>query len=445
MIQMNLHQVAAIVGGSLVGKEARIQGVTTDSRQDCKGKLFVALKGENFDGHEFCQSAVAQGAAAVLVSSAVEVNVPQIICHDSLAALQALASAWVRQLPVKVIGVTGSNGKTTVKNMLHAVLSQKFQCFATKGNLNNEIGVPLSLLAISRTDEVAVIEMGAAQMGDIKLLAEMAQPVVALITNVSKAHIGRFGSKQKIADGKGEIYQALTASGLAVINQDSQYAEQWKSGLQSPMVGFGESDEASYQLIKKGKTYVLKKPDGVVMKLSLPVLGHHNYINASAACAIAFELGLTDDEVIKGLSEFKPEKGRLNVIKLSECLDLIDDSYNANPASVNAAIDVLKSQNKPTLLIFGDMAELGQESELLHNQIGDYAVNNGVDQVFAVGKYATNVCHGHEGQCQSFVAIEQLMAHLQQHKIEKGTVLVKGSRSMQLEKVVDMLASGAMR
>ena len=442
MIQMNLHQVAAIVGGSLVGKEARIQGVQTDSRAACQGKLFVALKGERFDGHEYCQTAVNQGAAAVLVSSAVEVDVPQIICADSLKALQALAAAWVKQTAVKVIGITGSNGKTTVKNMLYAVLSQKYQCMATKGNYNNEIGVPLTLLSINKTDEVAVIEMGAAEVGDIKLLAEMAQPDLAVVTNVSQAHIGRFGSLENTAKEKGEIYQAINKHGLAIINQDSEYAEQWKSGLPVDFVTFGESDLSDYQLIKQQHGYAIKTKSGEVFPVKLPVLGLHNYINACAVTAIAMSHGMNAAEVAEGLLKFIPEAGRLNLIKLSDHLQVIDDCYNANPASVNAAIDVLKEQAKPTTLIFGDMAELGLESGTMHANVGDYAINNGVDEIWAVGRHATDVCHGHESKCKAFALVDDLISHLENQKIEHGTVLVKGSRSMKMERVVNALIGG---
>ncbi|TDR22729.1 UDP-N-acetylmuramoyl-tripeptide--D-alanyl-D-alanine ligase [Marinicella litoralis] len=442
MIQMNLHQVAAIVGGSLVGKEARIQGVEIDSRADCQGKLFVALKGARVDGHAFCQQAANQGAAAVLVSSAVEVDVPQIICEDSLQALQALASAWVKQTGVKVIGITGSNGKTTVKNMLYSVLSQNNQCMATQGNLNNEIGVPLTLLSISRSDDFAVIEMGAAQLGDIEFLTEMAQPQMAVITNVSQAHVGRFGSQDNVAKGKGEIYQALSAQALAVINQDSPYAVQWKQGLQSPFITFGESVESDYRLFENKEGYAIKTQTGDVFSVKLPVLGHHNYLNACAVTAMAMSLGVKAEEVTQGLMQFTPESGRLNLMKLSDHLQVIDDSYNANPASVNAAIDVLKNQAKPTTLIVGDMAELGHESVQMHANVGNYAISNGVDEIWAVGEFAAAVCQGHEAQCKVFDQVETLVAHLQNKKFEHGTILVKGSRSMKMERVVNAIVGG---
>lgn len=442
MIQMNLHQIAAIVGGSLVGKEARIQGVTTDSRKDCQGKLFVALQGEQFDGHQFCQAAVQQGAAAVLVAKAVEVDVSQVICEDSLLALQALATAWVRQTGVKVIGITGSNGKTTVKNMLYSVLSQKMRCTATAGNYNNEIGVPLTLLSINQDDQVAVIEMGAAQVGDIRLLAEMAQPDISLVTNVSQAHMGRFGSEAQIAKGKGEIYQALSADDLAVINADSPYAKKWQAELDTHVLTFGVNDHADVRLLKQPKGYAIKIKDKDPFAVKLPVLGHHNYLNACAVAAIAFSMGFSDETISKGLAQFEPEAGRLNSVLISNDLQVIDDCYNANPASVKAAIDVLKEQAKPTVLIVGDMAELGDASSELHSDIGHYARQQGVDQIYAVGQYAEAVCSGQGSRCQSFDVIEKLMAHLAATQITQGTVLVKGSRSMKMERIIEMFIRG---
>ena len=445
MIQMNLHQIAAIVGGSLVGKEARIQGVTTDSRGDCEGRLFVALSGANFNGANFCQAATAKGAAAVLVEQAVEVDVPQIICDNSLVAMQALAAAWIRQLDAKVVAVTGSNGKTTVKNMLVSVLKQRYKCCATTGNLNNEIGVPLTLLSVSKDDQVAIIEMGAAQLGDIKLLVEMARPNVALITNVSQAHIGRFGSEQNIATGKGEIYQLLTGDDLAVINEDSEYASQWRSNIKCKSISFGESAKASVQLIHTGGGYEVKVNNHESVPLVLPVLGHHNYLNACAVVAVAQFFELTTAEIMIGLAVFQPEPGRLNLVKVSEDFQVIDDSYNANPASMKAAIDVLKDMVKPTRLVLGHMAELGAEAEQMHAQVAQYALASGVDQILAVGPHAHSVCEGLGQKCLAFTAVEQLMSHVNANSFSTGAILVKGSRSMRLERVVEMITSGAKK
>lgn len=449
MIQMNLHQLSAIVGGSLVGKEARIQGVTTDSRGDCQGKLFVALKGEFFDGEAYCQAAVEQGAAAVLVANAVEVNVPQLIVKDTLVALQAMASAWVKQIGSKVIAITGSNGKTTVKNMLLSVLSQKYQCFATRGNFNNEIGVPLSLLSISQNDAVAVIEMGAAQIGDIVKLTDIIKPDIAVITNVGDAHIGRFGGVDNIAQGKAEIYQALDADGLAIINADSAYVDLFKSMVKGQIQTFGLNENSDFRLVEKTDGYQVLTRRGESFAIHLPVLGQHNFVNATAVVAIALAMQLNFTEIGAGLMAFKPEAGRLELQIVADNFSVINDSYNANPASVTAAIDVLKTQNKPTCLILGDMAELGDYAQDMHQTVGQYAHKAGLDQILAVGEYAPWVCqasqqHGEPLNCQSFVAVDDLMTYLKQQHLSEGTVLVKGSRSMRLERVVDVLTTGKM-
>lgn len=453
MIQMNIHQISAIVGGNLVGKEARIQGVTTDSRSDCGGMLFVALKGAYFDGADYCQAAVDKGAAAVLVAHAVEVDVPQLIVKDTLVALQVLATAWIKQTGVKVVGITGSNGKTTVKNMLYAVLSQKYSCFATSGNYNNEIGVPLSLLSVRKEDDVAVIEMGAAQVGDIALLTEIIKPDIALVTNVGSAHVGRFGSEEQIATGKAEIYQALDSTGLAIINTDSIYADKFRQAVNCNVLTFGSDDQADFKLVEMANGYQVQTRRGEAIDFELPVLGRHNYINATAVIAIGLSMRLSVEEITTGLNQFKPEAGRLQLHKHESGLSVINDSYNANPASVNAAIDVLKTQSKPTLLIIGDMAELGKYSTQYHQDVGKYAKQQGIDQVIAVGEHAENVCLGTASDqalnsvdkpkdCYSFSAVEEVMTHLKTHKLQHGTVLVKGSRSMRLERVVDALING---
>lgn len=447
MIQMNLHQMMAITGGSLVGKEARIQGVTTDSRNDCSGRLFVALKGVFHNGEDYCQQAVEQGAAAVMVSQAVEVDVPQLIVKDTLVAMQALANAWVKQVGTKVVAITGSNGKTTVKNMLFSVLQQRYQCHATKGNYNNEIGVPLSLLSIAKEDEVAVIEMGAAQVGDIAHLTGMIKPDISLVTNIGNAHVGRFGSEANIATAKAEIYQALDSKGLAVVNADSPYCEQFKNQISSRIITFGESEHADFRLCQVHDVWVVRTRRGEQIELNLPVIGYHNFLNATAVVAIAMSLRLTAAEIHKGLAKFKPEPGRLEKHENSAGLVIINDAYNANPASVEAAIDVLKTQVKPTVLILGDMAELGEYAQQMHQQVAGYAQAQDIDHVLAVGEYAATICaaiqtNQSKTDCHAFARVDELMTHLRETPPEQGTVLVKGSRSMRLERVVDVLMSG---
>ncbi|MCX7553880.1 UDP-N-acetylmuramoyl-tripeptide--D-alanyl-D-alanine ligase [Marinicella sp. S1101] len=445
MIQMNLHQISAVVGGNMVGKEARIQGVTTDSRGDCQGKLFVALKGEFFDGEAYCQQAVDKGAAAVLVANAVEVDVPQLIVKDTLVALQAMSTAWVMQTGVKVIGITGSNGKTTVKNMLHAVLSQKYQCYATAGNFNNEIGVPLSLLSISTDDQVAVIEMGAAKIGDVAALTEIIKPDIAIITNIGDAHVGRFGGVDNIAKGKAEIYQALDQNGKGVVNADCAYADDFKEKIRGSIITFGQSSDADFRLVETTDGYQVLTRRGESIDMNLPLLGLHNFMNATAVLAIGLSMRLTVTEVLSGLREFQGESGRLEVHDTEKGMRVIDDSYNANPTSVKAAIDVLIQEKQPTTLVLGDMLELGEEAQQLHSEVGHYAAKAGVNLLLAVGEYAPDVqsgCTHQQGQCQVYQNVTDLLSDIEQKIPAEGTVLVKGSRSMRLERVVKKIVGG---
>lgn len=440
---MNLHQISAVVGGSMAGKEARIQGVTTDSRSDCSGKLFVALKGEFYNGEDYCQDAVAKGAAAVLVSNAVEVDVPQLIVKDTLVALQAIASAWIKQTGVKVIGVTGSNGKTTVKNMLYSVLSQKYKCFSTPGNFNNEVGVPLSLLSVSSEDEVAIIEMGASRIGDIAKLTEIIKPDVALVTNIGEAHIGKFGSVDNIATGKAEIYEALDPFGLAVVNADCKYVDDFKSKIKGNSISFGHYQDSDFRLIKVQNQYHVLSRRGESFVLKLPVLGFHNYMNATAVLIIGLTLKLSSEQILKGLEEFKPEPGRLELFQTKTGLTVIDDSYNANPTSVEAAIDVLSTQKKPQRLIIGDMAELGDSSKHSHQAVGSYAAEKNIDAVFAIGEFADEVKQGFAKEgCETFNNVSSLTEELDRQKLQKGSLLIKGSRSMRLERVVKHMVGG---
>lgn len=438
---MNLHQITAIVGGSLVGRDTFIKGVSVDSRADNSGKLFIALKGERFDGHDFCQQAVDNGAVAVLVERAVEVDVPQLIGDDGLAMLRSLAEAWLRQCAVTVIAITGSNGKTTIKNMLHAVLSQSHQCFATPGNFNNEIGLPLSLLQLAADDEFAVLEMGAAQIGDIAYLTAIAKPDVALISNVSNAHIGRFGSVANIAQGKSEIYQALDSDGLAVINADDEFAATWinelENGSNCEQLLFGSGANSQVQWL--GDTEGMSRyalPEQQNLSIKLPIYGDHNRLNAAAVIAVAVGLQVSLADIQSGLECFENEAGRLQLLGEINGVKLIDDCYNANLASVKAAIDVLSEQPQPTVLVLGEMAELGDYAEQLHHQAGSYATAQKIDRVLAVGSFAKAVCDGVDGICHYYQNLDSLRQDLQQDWPSGGTLLVKGSRAMKMERLI---------
>ncbi|MCW8870931.1 MAG: UDP-N-acetylmuramoyl-tripeptide--D-alanyl-D-alanine ligase [Proteobacteria bacterium] len=441
MIRMQLHQIATILSARLVGKDVRIKGVSTDSRQVQAGQLFVALSGENFEGADYCQKAVASGAVAVLVDRPVEVSVPQIICRDTQKALAALASAWLQQNQAEVIAITGSNGKTTVKNMLYSVLKQYSKVQATVGNFNNEIGLPLTVLQLNPETRYLILEMGAAQAGDIAYLCDIAPPKLALVNNVSAAHLGRFGSLQQIAQTKGEIYQALQADGLAVINADDDFKDSWQTPKSSTRVTYGSRSGVEYRLkeASDGGAYVTM-PNGERVTVKIPVAGVHNLMNAAAVVAMADGLGVPGELIEYGLAHFKPESGRLQHHRLKKGGVLIDDSYNANPASMKAALSVLSQLPKPQILICGDMLELGETAQQAHQELGRQARQENIDQIYAVGDWAEAVCAGFgQKHCYAFQDARPLIDDIKAQLDGQESVLIKASRGLRLERVVAAL------
>jgi len=443
MIRLNLHQAAAITGATLVGKPVRFVGVTSDSRGACQGRLFVALGGERTDGERFCQAAIENGAVAVMVTRAQDVPVPQLLVTDTRKALSALAAAWHRQVSPLTIAVTGSNGKTTVKNMLASIMVQSRKTHATAGNYNNEIGVPLTLLEMPADCEVAVIEMGAAQPGDIAALSALAPPDVAVVTNVSEAHGGRFGSLDTIAAGKSELYRALKNEGIAIVNRDGAYFDFMTEAAGSArLLTFGRHEHSDIRLLDQHKPShrcQLQLPTGHVLSVQLPLAGEHNALNAAAAVAAAWSVGVSAEDMQAGLERFTPAPGRLQHRGRVRGMEILDDSYNANPASVRAAIDVLAKSPKPAWLVLGDMAELGAASEELHRQVGEYAQQQGIDALWSVGPEAARAAQAMGGKGKAFDDKKTLLEALWSAWPERGTLLVKASRSMRMEDVVNEL------
>ena len=435
MISMNLHQAAAVTGATLVGKPAQFRGISTDSRTDCTGKLFIALKGENFNGEDHCQSAIDNGAIAILVSNAQDVNIPQLICKDSLAALSVLGKSWANQCGAKIVAITGSNGKTTVKNMIHSILSVSNQCSATKGNLNNEIGVPLTLCDIHPNDIFSVVEMGAAKLGDILWLISLVDIHTAAITNVSEAHIGRFGSFENVIKEKGKIISKLNDKDFAVLPIDDENYDYWCTLTNGKILSFGTDQTASIK-ITNNKPFNLKINDSAIENIDLPVAGIHNQANAACATAMAHSLNISNEEIKKGLEEFVPAQGRLENMGEIDGNIVINDSYNANPQSVKAAIDVLTSYEGVTTLVLGDMGELGNESIKLHQQVGTFAKQNNVTHLFTIGKDSKHANEAFSNEINHFKDIESLKSALLNNWSNYGTILVKGSRSMHLEDLI---------
>jgi len=445
---MMLSEIANALGAQMVGEDVHVLSVGTDSRHIAKGQLFVAIKGDHFDGNNFAADAIAQGAAAVIISDA-EVKVsPAVLVEDSRIALGNLASYWRKKFSLPVVAITGSNGKTTVKEMVAAILATSEEgVLATKGNLNNDIGMPLSLLNLRASHAYAVIEMGMNHLGEIRYLTNLACPQVALVNNAGVAHIGELGSREAIAQAKGEIYEGLADDGIAIINANDRFADYWKSLNQTRKVmTFGLDVEADvcakYETQNNHISMQLKTPEGTV-QLNLGLLGKHNASNALAASAVAVALGISNSKIVQGLHQFHGVQGRLNLLAGYHDAVVIDDTYNANPDSMHVAIDVLASQssNQKNTLIFvmGDMGELGADAESMHVEIGEYAKQKGITRLFSFGilSQLASTAFGADGQ--HFNSFASLVDAVKASMSADACVLVKGSRFMKMERVVNAI------
>lgn len=441
-----LSEIAKAVGGRMQGADVLCQSVGSDSRNIVKNQLFVAIKGERFDGNTFAQEAVKKGAAAVLISND-NLNVsPAIVVNDTRLALGKLAQYWRQKFDLPLVAVTGSNGKTTVKEMIAAILvAARGNVLATKGNLNNDIGMPLTLLKIREEHTVAVIEMGMNHEGEIRYLTNIAQPNIALINNAGTAHIGELGSREAIARAKGEIFEGLVEGGIAIINADNDFANYWKSlntNKNRKMITFGLNNQAdisaTYQLNGNLTQLTLATPSGsIAFKLS--VLGVHNIQNALAASAACHALGISNEDIAKGLAVFGAVEGRLNWLPTASGAVVIDDTYNANPDSMKAAIDVLASQDTAKIFVMGDMGELGADAPKMHAEIGAYAKQKNIANLLTFGELSMHAADAFGTNARHFTQLETLVTNLKRLLDKNTTVLVKGSRFMQMEQVVNQL------
>ncbi|MGI5308320.1 UDP-N-acetylmuramoyl-tripeptide--D-alanyl-D-alanine ligase [Rheinheimera sp. WS51] len=450
MISLSCQQIAQIVDGRLVGADQQITSVSTDSRNITQGQLFIALTGPNFDGANFVADVKAQGGAAVIVERAVNVDISQIIVSDSRLALGKLGAAVKAQLNLPSVAVTGSAGKTTVKEMMAAILSRKGEVLATKGNFNNDIGLPLTLLALNEQHKFAVLELGANHQGEIAYTTQLAKPDVAIITNVAASHLEGFGSIAGVATAKAEIFQGLSAKGVAIIPADSEFTPVWRQKLTTKQVlQFSSSKVTDYYaseiaLASDGcARFMLHCPQGeIAIRLSLP--GKHNINNALAAAAACISLGASLTDVQLGLANIAQVKGRTNIMQLTADVCIIDDSYNANVESVKAAIDLLASYAGQRVLVLGDMGELGEDARLYHEEVGLYAKNAGINLLFTLGVLSSSASDLFQQQGAHFSSRQALVTALLAiiNEQQKVTLLVKGSRSAKMELVVqDLLES----
>ena len=449
MIAWQLSQVAAAVGGQLLGSDCRIAGVSTDTRAVASGQLFIALRGERFDAHDFLEPALAAGAAALLVADAgrVPAGASAVVVDDTRLALGRLAAAWRRQFSLPVIAVTGSNGKTTTKEMIAAILKAAFgdAVLATRGNFNNDIGLPLTLLGLDATHRAAVIEMGMNHPGEIGYLTRIGAPTVALVTNAQRAHLEGMGDLDEVAREKGTIFAGLPADGIAVINADDAYAGFWREQVGSqPVRSFGIDQPADVRatLRQHGleSALVLQAAEGEI-EFTLAIPGRHNARNALAAAAACLAAGLPLSAVAAGLAAFAGVKGRLQRRSGRNGAQILDDTYNANPDSVRAGIDVLAATVGRKVLVLGDMGEIGEASGQYHDEIGGYAKSQGIDRLFALGDASQQAVRNFGEGARHFCNVEKLIAAVNKELGPETTVLVKGSRFMKMERVADAIAA----
>ena len=454
---MDLQDAALATGGTAVGGQVLFSSVSTDSRAIRPGQLFVALRGDRFDGHDYVAAVAAQGAVAAMVdkawAAANPVPLPLLIVDDTRLGLGRLAAGWRNRFELPLIGVTGSNGKTTVKEMCAAILRAQARfdgldpdlaVLATQGNLNNDIGLPLMLLRLSGNHRAAVIEMGMNHPGEIGYLTRLAAPTVALVNNAQRAHLQGMGSVNEVAREKGAIYEGLSADGVAVINADDAFAGYWKAlnaGREILTFGLSAGADVTARCTSHGfaSDLVLTTPQGEA-RFRLQVPGLHNVRNALAASAACLAAGASLDAVADGLGAYTGTPGRLHLRKGAHGAVVIDDSYNANPDSMRAGIAVLAATPGRKILVIGDMGEIGEQSFQYHDEIGGYAKSEGVDFLFGLGEMSEVAARNFGEGGFHFSKVDDLVAALKAELNEDTVVLVKGSRFMKMERVVDAIA-----
>jgi UDP-N-acetylmuramoyl-tripeptide--D-alanyl-D-alanine ligase len=444
-LSMTLNQLARIVGCEESFADIKVSGAVIDTRKIAAGNLFVALKGERVDGHDFLLQAKEAGASAALVSELRDDDLPQLVVADVKKAFAQIAHAWLEQCRAKVIAITGSNGKTSVKEMVTAIVRQVGPVTATQGNYNNDLGVPLTVCRVDPEDKFAVIEMGTNHPGEIAELVKIAVPDVAVINNIAPAHLEGFGTEAGVAREKGAIYAGLAAAGTAVVNADMPYADIW-----SPMIAgkkvlrFSLENEAEikpdYVQLDGISGHFMLKLDGISHHFSLPLPGLHNINNALAAISVSRALAVPVDAMVRGLAAMKAVPHRLQLRAGVNEARLLDDTYNANPGSYLQALKTLAGFSGEHWLVLGDFGELGADSDAIHKQMGQQARDLGVSRLFTVGQSSRMAAEQFGDKAQHFEDIETLQQCLHRELQKDVTCLIKGSRFMQLDKLADLLA-----
>jgi len=440
---MSVQDAAAMVKGTASGGNPVFKGVSTDTRGVRAGELFVALRGERFDGHDFLEQAKKAGAVAAMVDRkfTAAAPLPVVIVDDTKLALGTLAKGWRARFRPTLIAVTGSNGKTTVKEMLASILRSHAgddAVLATTGNLNNDIGLPLTLLRLESGHRCCAIELGMNHKGEIAYLADIARPGVALVNNAQREHLEFMNSVDEVAAENASVYGALPADGVAVINADDAHADFFRKAVgQRAVVDFGLEKKAavsgSYVLKALTSEIEIRTPRGGA-SATLAIPGLHNVRNALAAAACAVAAGIGEKAIGEGLSAFRPYTGRLQIKQARSGATLIDDTYNANPDSVRAAIDVLAACPAPTALVLGDMGEVGEQGEAFHREVGAYAFSKKITHLYALGEATRHAVSAFGGGARHFDSLASLVS-----AIQGKSILVKGSRFMKMERVVAAL------
>jgi UDP-N-acetylmuramoyl-tripeptide--D-alanyl-D-alanine ligase len=449
-MKRTLEEFARACGGRLQGADATFTDVVSDSRTLKRGQLFVALQGPNFNGQDFVGAALQAGAAGAVVGAAQPVALPQIVVPDTQAALERAARSWRAHFAGPLVGVAGSNGKTTAKEMTASILAQAGECLATRGNLNNHIGVPLTLMRLTPGHRFAVIEMGANRAGEVAALVALARPSIGLITNAGAEHLEGFGTLEGVARAEGEMVAGLTPAATAVINADDEFVSLWRGSTPARVVTFGVRQRADFTATDVRASvgahgfrthFRLSAPQGsAAIELSLG--GAHNVANALAAAAAAAAAGATLEHIAAGLAAVRAVPGRLQFKQSASGAWLIDDSYNANPSSMRAAIEVLATLSGRKWLVLGDMGELGAFAADAHTDIGEFARTQGIERLYATGPLMQRAVESFGAGARWYGAAAELTAALHEALRDAGPevrLLVKGSRSNRLERVVEAL------
>jgi len=447
-MKMKLSEIATCVNGQLVGDDSLANGVSIDTRTLQKGNLYIAIAGKTFDGHDFVELAEKAGAIAVLTHKKLETNLLQIVASDTHLALAELAGAWRKKMNLNIIGVTGSNGKTTTKEMLAAILSVNNSVLFTQGNLNNDIGVPLTLLKISPEHRYAAIEMGANHAGEIAYTSRVANADVVIITNVGAAHLEGFGDVNGVAHAKGEIIKTLNPNGVAILNADDAFFDYWKNVADSrKVITFGLSKNANVRAenidVKiENHQFVTRfdlKIGSSEIKINLPLAGNHNVLNALAATAATLALDIPLAQIKQGLETMSPVKGRLQLLRGRLGSTLINDTYNANTSSLKAALNVLEKCDGEHWVVLGAFGELGDDTERLHFEMAETLKNFGVKRLFAVGELTQQTVTAFGEDAQHFSSQTELLQTITPLLTGNETILIKGSRSQRMENITTAL------